>query len=95
MFIKTILKETEYLRPSKNGIEHTYRRKKTVAVLLCDNCDSIFERDLKHIQKKRLSNNYFHCCSDCNSKKFAQKKGVDRKRIWDMPAGTDLPVGKY
>jgi hypothetical protein len=95
MFLKMILKETTYTRPSKHGINHNYVRKKTVALLRCDNCDTTFERDLKHIQRKRLSNNYFHCCSSCDSKKFAQRKGVERKTIWDLPAGIDLPVGKF
>lgn len=90
---KTIV--SEYTRTSKTGLEHIYTRKKTVAVLRCDNCDSIFERDLKHLQSKRLSNNYFHCCKDCDAKRFAQRKGVERKKIWDLPASIDWPVGKY
>jgi hypothetical protein len=44
---------------------------------------------------KRLSNNYFHVCSECDPKRFAQRKGVEQKKIWDMPASTDLPVGRY
>jgi len=44
---------------------------------------------------RRLSNNYFHVCALCDAKKFAQRKGVERKQIWDMPASTTLPVGKY
>jgi hypothetical protein len=66
-----------------------------VARFQCDNCNDIFNRDLKKIDRKRLSNNYFHCCSNCDAKKFAQKKGVDKRKIWDMPASSMLPVGKY
>lgn len=95
MFLHTRVEIGEYTRPSKNGLDHSYTRKKTVAVLRCDNCDTIFERDLKHLQSKRLSNNYFHCCSDCDAKRFAQRKGVERKQIWDMPASLDLPVSKF
>jgi hypothetical protein len=95
MFLKKKTVETVYVRESKRGFSHEYKRKKTVAVFRCDNCDEIFERDLKHIDIKRLSNNYFHCCSNCDAKRFAQRKGVDKKKIWDMPASLDWPVGKY
>jgi len=91
-------KETElnqYVRTSKLGNEHVYYRRKTLAIFRCDNCDEIFKRDLKKMHKKRLSNNFFHCCSKCDSKRFAQKKGVEQKKIWDMPASTELPVAKY
>ncbi len=95
MFLKTETQENQYTRHSKCGQEHTYTRKKTVAVFRCDNCDEMFTRDLKHIDRKRLSNNFFHCCSKCDSKRFAQRKGVEQKKIWDLPASTTLPVGKY
>ena len=95
MFLKIETKENQYVRRSKCGQEHTYSRKKTVAVLRCDNCDKEFTRDLKHVDRKRLSNNYFHVCSSCDAKRFAQRKGVEQKKIWDLPASTTLPVGKY
>ena len=95
MFIKTRNEIAEYVRKSKCGIEHKYTRRRTVAEFLCDNCGEGFSRPLKKIQSKRLSNNYFHCCSACNAKKFAQRKGVERKQIWDMPASLDWPVGKF
>lgn len=44
---------------------------------------------------KRLSNNYFHVCSNCDAKQFAQKKGIDRKKLWDLPADADVSVSKY
>jgi hypothetical protein len=47
------------------------------------------------MDRKRTSNNYFHCCSSCDAKRFAQKKGVERKRIWDLPASLDWPVSKF
>jgi len=43
---------------------------------------------------KRVSNNYYHVCDSCDAKVFAQKKGVDRKKIWDMPASLDIPISK-
>jgi len=95
MFIKTEIQENQYSRRSKCGEDHSYSRKKTVAVFRCDNCDTEFNRDLKHVDRKRLSNNYFHVCSNCDAKRFAQRKGVEQKKIWDLPASTTLPVGKY
>ena len=95
MFLTIKTQQNQYSRLSKKGIEHFYKRKKTVAVLRCDACDSVFERDLKHMDKKRLSNNFFHCCSGCDAKRFAQRKGVEQKQIWDLPASVDLPVSKF
>ena len=42
----------------------------------------------------RINNNVFHVCEDCDSKKFAQKMGITRKKIWDMPASSDLDISK-
>lgn len=95
MFLKTQTQLNQYVRVSKCGIAHNYVRKKTVAVLRCDACDSLFERDLKQMDKKRLSNNFFHCCGSCDAKRFAQRKGVEQKQIWNMPASVDLPVSKF
>ena len=73
MFLTIKTQQNQYSRLSKNGVEHEYKRKKTVAVLRCDACDKQFERDLKHMDKKRLSNNFFHCCGSCDAKRFAQR----------------------
>ena len=95
MFIMIKTETNQYARRSKLGVDHCYTRVKTVAHLKCDACDKAFERDLKHMDKKRLSNNYFHCCSGCDSKRFAQRTGVEQKKIWDMPASVTLLVGKF
>ena len=95
MFIDCEKIKNLYIRYSKLNKKHTYYRTKTVANLACDNCGSVFQRDLKHIDSKRLNNNYFHVCSDCDAKKFARRKGVERKQIWDMPASADIPISKY
>lgn len=95
MFLNQKIQKTRYTRKSKHGIEHQYYRKKIIAVFRCDSCGDTFERELKKISRQRLSNNYFHCCSNCDAKRFAQKKGVEKKKIWDMPASVELPVGKY
>jgi hypothetical protein len=48
----------------------------------------VFKRDKGAMSPKRLSNNYFHVCTNCDSKRFAQRKGVERKHVWDMPASS-------
>ena len=95
MFLKTKRQRTIHSRTSKLGLTHNYERIKTIAEFRCDNCDTEFERDIRKVDRKRLSNNYFHVCTDCDSKRFAQRKGVEQKKIWDLPASTTLPVGKY
>lgn len=95
MFLITESQCIEYVRTSKLGKIHTYTRIKTVALFRCDNCEEKFRRDLKKIDRKRLSNNYFHVCSNCDAKRFAQRKGVEQKQIWDMLASATLPVGKF
>jgi hypothetical protein len=42
----------------------------------------------------RLSNNYFHVCSNCDAKRFGQKRGVERKQMWDLSASSDLLISK-
>lgn len=95
MFLKEYTEKNLHIRTSKTGLEHTYTRQKTYAVFACDNCGTEFSRDLKHMDRKRLSDNYFHVCAGCDAKRFAQRKGVERKKIWDMPASLDWPVSKY
>jgi hypothetical protein len=94
MFIETKVVTTEYQRSSKLGRLYTFKRKKIVAVFRCDNCVELFSRDLKHISRKRLNNNYFHCCQDCDSKRFAQKKGAERKIIWDKTVSSLDDISK-
>jgi len=95
MFLGTKQIETEHTRRSKLGKEHKYKRVKTIVELRCDNCDSVFTRDLKKISRARLNNNYFHVCGECDAKRFAQRKGVENKQIWDMPANADIEISKF
>ena len=94
MFIKEYTKKTTHVRKSKLGAEHTYNRMQTVAVFKCDNCDTPFIRLRGSMDPKRLSNNYFHVCNDCDAKVFAQRKGVEKKKMWDMNASSDIPISK-
>lgn len=94
MFIKIVSEQTEYSRSSKLGTVHSYTRSKSIAVLRCDNCGAVFDRPIERISPKRLNNNYFHCCPNCDSKKFAQKKGAERRTIWDMPASSMADISR-
>ena len=94
MFIREFTKQTRHVRTSKTGKEHPYKRNLTICVFRCDNCDVEFERPRGSMDPKRLNNNYFHVCKDCDSKKFAQKKGVERKQVWNLHASSDIPISK-
>lgn len=77
-----------YTRTSKLGREHSYDRTRRIAIFRCDNCREVFRRDRADTVPKRLNNNYFHCCDQCDAKRFAQKKGAERRTIWDRPASS-------
>lgn len=95
MYLRNFKQISQHERASKTGKVHRYQREKTVLVFRCDNCDSEFCRDKSKMSPKRVSNNYFHICEHCDAKRFAQRKGVEKRKIWDMPASLDWPVGKY
>jgi hypothetical protein len=94
MFIRTETVTSEYTRTSKLGKEHRYTRNKTIVVFRCDSCDELFTRDRGKMDPKRLSNNYFHVCSKCDAKRFAQRRGKERKKAWDLPASSLQGIGK-
>lgn len=79
---------------SKTGVRHEYYRHKTMVQLRCDACDAEFVRERGSMDPTRLSNNYFHVCSKCDAKRYGQKKGVERKQVWDLSASSDLPISK-
>jgi hypothetical protein len=83
-----------YIRVSKLGKEHSHSRIKRICLFRCDSCGVVFRRERAKMSPKRLSNNYFHCCSNCDAKRFAQKKGADRRTIWDRPASSLDDISK-
>jgi len=94
MYIEEYIIVKRYERLSKLGKMHEYWRSSTVCKFRCDSCDSEFERPRGKMDPKRLNNNYFHVCESCDAKVFAQKKGVERKQVWNMTASSDIPIGK-
>jgi hypothetical protein len=85
---------TSYKRMSKLGNLHEHSRSKIVLILRCDNCSRIFERNRAKLNSKRRSNAYFHVCPECDAKRFAQRKGVERRFIWDKPASSSDDISK-
>jgi hypothetical protein len=94
MFLKEEIVKADFIRVSKLGLEHQYSRNSRMCIFRCDNCGCIFQRKREKINPKRLSNNYFHCCNQCDVKRFAQKKGADRRTIWDRPASSMDDISK-
>lgn len=94
MFLEEFKKKSRHTRTSKNGTEHQYVKTKTFARLRCDSCNTEFVRPRGSMDPKRLNNNYFHVCGDCDAKRFAQKAGVDQKQKWNMTASSTTPIGK-
>jgi hypothetical protein len=80
MFIRIEKEVKFYVRRSKKGKTHPYKRERTVAVFECDDCHEEFKRDKGKVDPKRLDNSYTHVCPDCDPKRFAQKKGVEQRR---------------
>ena len=94
MFIKEYTLKKRHERKSKHGKIHEYYRELTMVILRCDDCGSEFERTRGSMDPKRLSNSYFHVCKTCDSKTFAQKKGVEQKQKWNMTASSNIPINR-
>lgn len=94
MYINETVTEKTYTRQSKNGTVHSYTRKQRIVNLKCDNCGSAFCRPRGSMDPRRLNNNYFHVCENCNAKKFAQRRSVEKNYKWRITASSSLPVGR-
>jgi len=94
MYLGEFTNKTRHIRHSKLGIEHEYYRTKTMLKLRCDNCDSEFVRERSRMSPERLNNNFFHVCENCDAKSFAQKRGVERRKVWQLTASSSRPIGK-
>jgi hypothetical protein len=88
MFLNTEFRENHYVRVSKKGKTHTYSRRKTILVMRCDCCGEVFSRDKGNMDPHRLTNSVYHVCGNCDAKKFAQEKGVEARKVWDMPVSS-------
>ena len=94
MYLGSEFQQTQFIRTSKRGKNHSYYRKKTVLIFRCDCCQGIFKRDKGNMDPKRFNNNYYHVCGSCDAKKFAQEKGVESRNVWDMPVSSLKTLGQ-
>lgn len=94
MFIREKIQKTQYVRKSKTGLEHTYYRNSVELVLRCDCCNEIFTRSRGSMDPNRINNNVFHVCGNCDAKRFAQRKGQERKAVWNLSASSSLDISK-
>jgi len=86
--------QSVYTRISKLKKPHPYTRIKTIAIFDCDNCHNEFQRTVAKMDRRRLNNDYYHVCSNCDPKRFAQKKGVEKRRIWSMTVDSDIVIDR-
>ena len=61
---------------------------------ICDECKKEFRRNKGSIDPKRLSNHYHHVCPTCDPKRFAQKKGVEKRKKLNLPVDGLITVDK-
>ena len=94
MFIEQRTIKNKFIRKSKTGLEHTYHRQATILVMRCDCCNEVFTRQRGKMDPSRINNNVFHVCGNCDAKRFAQRKGQERKTVWNLPASSDLDISK-
>ena len=93
IMFKRIEKEIRfYLRKSKNGKTHPYKRLRSYAIFECDECHQEFKREKGKVDAKRLDDYYVHVCPDCDPKRFAQKKGVEQRRKLNIPVDADITI---
>jgi len=85
MFIKSEYIMTVHERTSKLGVIHNYNRRKTIITLMCDCCGELFQRERGKMDPNRINNHYYHVCGNCDAKRFAQEKGLEKQHIWDLP----------
>ena len=94
MFIETKKIRVEYTRTSKLNKSHVYTRTQTWLVFQCDCCGEIFERAQSSMDPRRRDNRFYHVCSNCDAKRFAQKKGVERRTLWDSAVDSEIEIGR-
>jgi len=90
MFIEISYKESVFKSVSKSGRVFDKKRKKKIYHLICDNCESKFERTSDEFSSKRANNKYKHFCTNCgNTSGFAGKIGsISVKNRQDLLMGS-------
>ena len=94
MYLGEFARKTVHYRKSKTGKLHQYYRTQRIVKLKCDCCEKEFSRSRRTMNPARLNNNVFHVCNDCDAKRFAQKRGVEKRQMWSLTASSSLPISK-
>ena len=90
---KRIEKEVRfYVRKSKNGKSHTYKRLRSYAIFECDECHNEFKREKGKVDSKRLDDFYVHVCPSCDPKRFAQRKGVEQRKKLNIKVDSGITI---
>ena len=60
----------------------------TVYSIRCDNCERLFTRTAKEINRSSSA----HCCNQCDPKRFAQRQSSILRKFnkWDASSGLRL-----
>jgi len=88
MFIKETTEIHLHQRHSKLGNIHNFKRRRTVYHFKCDACGMEFLRDKSKVSPTRATNNYHHVCNGCDVHRYAQKVGVEMRKIWSIDASS-------
>lgn len=88
MFIKETTEIHLHQRESKLGNIHNFKRRRTVYHFKCDNCKKEFIRNKSKVTPSRASNQFHHVCPKCDVHKYAQKVGVEMRKIWQLDASS-------
>lgn len=89
--------ESTFFKKGSNGNSFEYKRKRKVAELKCDNCNSIFDRDMHEISTNRRSNDFKHFCNECDAKSLGGKMASEiRNKKYEGEVGKIIkPKGGY
>lgn len=63
-----------------------------MALLLCDSCGKKFERRVRDMDHRRLTQNHTHVCPECPGKKIAQKKAAESRKFWNTRVDKDVDI---
>lgn len=86
MYIKETTEIHLHQRESKLGNVHNFKRRRTVYHFQCDACGKEFLRDKSKVAPSRASNKYHHVCASCDVHRYAQKLGIEMRKIYRLDA---------
>ena len=88
MYIKETTEIHLHQRESKLGNTHNFKRRRSVYHFRCDACGKEFLRDKSKVTPSRASNNFHHVCANCDVHRYAQRVGVEMRKIYNLDASS-------